>query len=191
LIPRQDLHKTINETTAQAIQTTRVTCRQPDRLIPSGVNPTSSVSLASACGLSLGQYRQDDVWILPVPIVSQIHALNSPYLCTSHLHVLYILSPKYLHPQSPNTTSLLFRGIRLNFAHGVREERRAAFAVKKLKQTAMEEVRISVVPEEEEEEETIRLPWRGQCGRAAAARALCACCDVGYARDCIGSPVRF
>jgi hypothetical protein len=27
----------------------------------------------------------------------------------------------------------------------------------------------------EEEEEIIRLPWRGQCGRAAAARALCAC----------------
>jgi hypothetical protein len=30
--------------------------------------------------------------------------------------------------------------------------------------------------DEEEEEEITRLPWRGQCGRAAAARALCACC---------------
>jgi hypothetical protein len=45
--------------------------------------------------------------------------------------------------------------------------------------------------EEEEEEELIRLPWRGQCGRAAAARALCACCAAGYAKDCTGSPVRF
>jgi hypothetical protein len=45
--------------------------------------------------------------------------------------------------------------------------------------------------EEEEEEEIIRLPWRGQCGRAAAARALCACCAAGYAKDCTGSPVRF
>jgi hypothetical protein len=43
----------------------------------------------------------------------------------------------------------------------------------------------------EEREETIRLPWRGQCGRAAAARALCACCAAGYAKDCTGSPVRF
>jgi hypothetical protein len=45
--------------------------------------------------------------------------------------------------------------------------------------------------EEEEEEEIIRLPWRGQCGRAAAARALCACCAAGYAKDCTGSPVCF
>jgi hypothetical protein len=44
---------------------------------------------------------------------------------------------------------------------------------------------------EEEEEEIIRLPWRGQCGRAAAARALCACCAAGYAKDCTGSPVCF
>jgi hypothetical protein len=36
--------------------------------------------------------------------------------------------------------------------------------------------------EEEEEEEIIRLPWRGQCGPAAAARALCACCAAGYAK---------
>jgi hypothetical protein len=43
----------------------------------------------------------------------------------------------------------------------------------------------------EEEEEIIRLPWRGQCGRAAAARALCACCAAGYAKDCTGSPVCF
>jgi hypothetical protein len=42
-----------------------------------------------------------------------------------------------------------------------------------------------------EEEEIIRLPWRGQCGRAAAARALCACCAAGYAKDCTGSPVCF
>jgi hypothetical protein len=35
------------------------------------------------------------------------------------------------------------------------------------------------------------LPWRGQCGRAAAARALCACCAAGYAKDCTGSPVCF
>jgi hypothetical protein len=27
---------------------------------------------------------------------------------------------------------------------------------------------------------------RGQCGRAAAARALCACCAAGYAKDCTG-----
>jgi hypothetical protein len=33
--------------------------------------------------------------------------------------------------------------------------------------------------EKEEEEEIIRLPWRGQWGRAAAARALCACCALG------------
>jgi hypothetical protein len=46
-------------------------------------------------------------------------------------------------------------------------------------------------PEEKEEEETIRLPWRGQWGRAAAARALCACCAAGYAKDCTGSPVCF
>jgi hypothetical protein len=45
--------------------------------------------------------------------------------------------------------------------------------------------------EEEEEEEIIRLPWRGQSGRAAAARALCACCAAGYAKDCTGSPVCF
>jgi hypothetical protein len=38
----------------------------------------------------------------------------------------------------------------------------------------------------EEEFEIIRLPWRGQCGRAAAARALCACCAAGYAKDCTG-----
>jgi hypothetical protein len=31
----------------------------------------------------------------------------------------------------------------------------------------------------EEEEEIIRLPWRGQCGQDAAARALCACCGAG------------
>jgi hypothetical protein len=43
----------------------------------------------------------------------------------------------------------------------------------------------------EEEEEIIRLPWRGQCGRAAAARALCACCAAGYAKDRTGSPVCF
>ena len=36
-----------------------------------------------------------------------------------------------------------------------------------------------------------RLPWRGKCGRAAAARALFARCAAGYARDCTGSPVRF
>jgi hypothetical protein len=48
-----------------------------------------------------------------------------------------------------------------------------------------------VEEEEEEEEEIIRLPWRGQCGRAAAARALCACCAAGYAKDCTGSPVCF
>jgi hypothetical protein len=41
--------------------------------------------------------------------------------------------------------------------------------------------------EEEGEGEIIRLPWRGQCGRAAAARALCACCAAGYAKDCTGS----
>jgi hypothetical protein len=41
---------------------------------------------------------------------------------------------------------------------------------------------------QEEEAESIRLPWRGQCGRAAAARALCACCAAGYAKDCTGSP---
>jgi hypothetical protein len=51
---------------------------------------------------------------------------------------------------------------------------------------------------EEEEEEIVRLPWRGQCGRrAAAARALCALCLLrcwlyGYAKDYrTGSPVRF
>jgi hypothetical protein len=41
------------------------------------------------------------------------------------------------------------------------------------------------------EEEITRLPWRGQCGRAAAARALSACCAAGYAMDCTGSPVCF
>ena len=35
-------------------------------------------------------------------------------------------------------------------------------------------------------QEIIRLPWRGQCGRAAAARALCACCAAGCAEDCRG-----
>jgi hypothetical protein len=30
-------------------------------------------------------------------------------------------------------------------------------------------------PQKGEEGEIIRLPWRGQFGRAAAARALCAC----------------
>jgi hypothetical protein len=41
-------------------------------------------------------------------------------------------------------------------------------------------------------EEIVRLPWRGQCGRAAAARALWrACCAAGYAKDCTGSPVFF
>jgi hypothetical protein len=44
---------------------------------------------------------------------------------------------------------------------------------------------------EEEEIEIIRLPWRGQYGRAAAARALCACCAAGYAKGCTGSPVCF
>jgi hypothetical protein len=38
-------------------------------------------------------------------------------------------------------------------------------------------------PEEEAEEETIRLPWRGRCGRAAAARALCACDAAGCAQS--------
>jgi hypothetical protein len=33
-------------------------------------------------------------------------------------------------------------------------------------------------------EEIIHLPCRGQCGRAAAARALSACCAAGYAKDC-------
>ena len=37
----------------------------------------------------------------------------------------------------------------------------------------------------------ISLPWRGKCGRGAAARALCACCAAGCAKDCTGSPVRF
>jgi hypothetical protein len=40
-------------------------------------------------------------------------------------------------------------------------------------------------------EKIIRLPWRGQCGRAAATRALCACCAAGCAKDCTGSPVCF
>jgi hypothetical protein len=40
-------------------------------------------------------------------------------------------------------------------------------------------------------EEIIRLPWRGQCDRAAAARALCACCAAGGAKDPTGSPVCF
>jgi hypothetical protein len=44
---------------------------------------------------------------------------------------------------------------------------------------------------QEEEEEIIRLPRRGQCGRAAAARALSACCAAGCAKDCTGSSVRF
>jgi hypothetical protein len=43
----------------------------------------------------------------------------------------------------------------------------------------------------EKKKKIIRLPWRGQCGRAAAARALCACCAAVYGRDCTGSPVRF
>jgi hypothetical protein len=42
-----------------------------------------------------------------------------------------------------------------------------------------------------EEEEIIRLPWRGQRGRVAAARARHAGCAAGCARDCTGSPVQF
>jgi hypothetical protein len=38
-----------------------------------------------------------------------------------------------------------------------------------------------------EKEEAIRLPWRGQCDRAAAAHVICACCAAGHAEDCTGA----